>query len=623
MAAETTRVKDIPTTATTAAADDYVLLDGATNGTRKGLASNLIPPAAAATAAAAVAGLVSIDLPSVIHAQVGDVFQLFYAEVVSGSGAIDCRCDIGISYSRYFEATPAAGNVGDHTLTIVIYKPDGVSVLATGSTVLRVSAAPANPASAKKVAILGDSLTQGGGFATELIRRVIGTAGTPAALTLSNFGFVGEGLAAATTGYGITGLGGWGWAEYLGTGRPTYGWVAESTHNKTAIDVGSVWSDGTHSFTLASVSHPLPFVEKIANGGMEEWGATPTDWTLQNSHSTGVLLDETSSAHSGAHSARLTRGAGDSAWYDLSLKKGAIVIVPGRKYRLRFWTRGSGGFYGVLATNGSAGWLVSGTLIKASESFTKVEKIFTVGGATGSTAADLYLSPATTVGGYQIFDDVSLADITETAVKLYGAGPLPASGTLTHVSGATNEEDIVFTTMLNEPPTPFWDSQDGEANVKLWGDRVSGGSGVTHFIVELGWNEWSRTTTSETMSLVLAAVASAYPTAKVFLLGLANPSPSGGLGANYGSASNLSSYVWARRFAREYDDLITAKSGGVVSYIPIFPVVDSKYAYPEADTAVNFRTSTTEKRGTNGVHPSGNGYLQMADAVYRQLCATL
>ena len=50
MAAETTRVKDIPTTATTAAADDYVLLDGATNGTRKGLASNLITAASHLTA---------------------------------------------------------------------------------------------------------------------------------------------------------------------------------------------------------------------------------------------------------------------------------------------------------------------------------------------------------------------------------------------------------------------------------------------------------------------------------------------------------------------------------------------------------------------------------------------
>ena len=52
-AIETIRIKDIPTTATTAAADDYVLLDGATNGTRKGLASNLITSAAATAAAVA------------------------------------------------------------------------------------------------------------------------------------------------------------------------------------------------------------------------------------------------------------------------------------------------------------------------------------------------------------------------------------------------------------------------------------------------------------------------------------------------------------------------------------------------------------------------------------------
>ena len=35
MATTTTRVKDIPTTATTAASDDYFMVDGATNGTRK------------------------------------------------------------------------------------------------------------------------------------------------------------------------------------------------------------------------------------------------------------------------------------------------------------------------------------------------------------------------------------------------------------------------------------------------------------------------------------------------------------------------------------------------------------------------------------------------------------
>ena len=45
-AIETIRIKDILTTATTAAADDYIVIDGATNKVRKGLASNLITPAA-------------------------------------------------------------------------------------------------------------------------------------------------------------------------------------------------------------------------------------------------------------------------------------------------------------------------------------------------------------------------------------------------------------------------------------------------------------------------------------------------------------------------------------------------------------------------------------------------
>ena len=50
MAAETIRIKDIPTTATTAAADDYIVIDGVTNKVRKGLASNLITPASHLTA---------------------------------------------------------------------------------------------------------------------------------------------------------------------------------------------------------------------------------------------------------------------------------------------------------------------------------------------------------------------------------------------------------------------------------------------------------------------------------------------------------------------------------------------------------------------------------------------
>jgi len=37
---------------------------------------------------------------------------------------------------------------------------------------------------------------------------------------------------------------------------------------------------------------------------------------------------------------------------------------------------------------------------------------------------------------------------------------------------------------------------------------------------------------------------------------------------------------------------------------------------------VNSRNSTTEVRGTNGIHPATSGYYQIADAVYRDFVRT-
>ena len=87
-AIETIRIKDIPTTATTAAADDYIVIDGATNKVRKGLASNLIT----ATAAAAVAGH-DDDLSAhggvARHATLscGDTVEAFGDSILYGSGS--------------------------------------------------------------------------------------------------------------------------------------------------------------------------------------------------------------------------------------------------------------------------------------------------------------------------------------------------------------------------------------------------------------------------------------------------------------------------------------------------------------------------------------------------------
>ena len=42
-------------------------------------------------------------------------------------------------------------------------------------------------------------------------------------------------------------------------------------------------------------------------------------------------------------------------------------------------------------------------------------------------------------------------------------------------------------------------------------------------------------------------------------------------------------------------------------------------SYPEEEKPVNARSTKTEKIGTNGLHPTDEGYMQIAGAVYRNM----
>ena len=44
---------------------------------------------------------------------------------------------------------------------------------------------------------------------------------------------------------------------------------------------------------------------------------------------------------------------------------------------------------------------------------------------------------------------------------------------------------------------------------------------------------------------------------------------------------------------------------------------------PSADMKVNVRNNQTLKVGTNGVHPTMSGYLQIGDVFYRALVADM
>ena len=59
-----------------------------------------------------------------------------------------------------------------------------------------------------------------------------------------------------------------------------------------------------------------------------------------------------------------------------------------------------------------------------------------------------------------------------------------------------------------------------------------------------------------------------------------------------------------------------------VEYVDLAGQFDAEYNMPSKEKPANLRCETTEVVGTNGVHPATAGYMQIADAVYRNVIAS-
>lgn len=102
------------------------------------------------------------------------------------------------------------------------------------------------------------------------------------------------------------------------------------------------------------------------------------------------------------------------------------------------------------------------------------------------------------------------------------------------------------------------------------------------------------------------------------------PSQNGGMGTNYGTGYPYSdSYgmlLTAFNFNKTLEALSNLKSySSFVNYIDVAGQFDTDYNMPTTNKPVNNRSDETEVIGTNGVHPSMNGYLQIGDAFFRSL----
>ena len=123
---------------------------------------------------------------------------------------------------------------------------------------------------------------------------------------------------------------------------------------------------------------------------------------------------------------------------------------------------------------------------------------------------------------------------------------------------------------------------------------------------------------------IIEQIRKAYKDAKIRFIGIQSPSVNGGIAANYGASGPYSDVFGEVSTAYHYNEYLEKLCERVeykdfCRYIDMKAQFDVEYNMPSQDTPVNARSDIMEKVGTNGVHPTMAGYLQIGDVFYRAL----
>lgn len=225
--------------------------------------------------------------------------------------------------------------------------------------------------------------------------------------------------------------------------------------------------------------------------------------------------------------------------------------------------------------------------------------------------------------------------IQTTQVKMIPSGgatsySMPAApNTLTWVMGGTHTGAISYTAATPDSSTPFWNGSQFSFSGFC---SNAGYTNIDIVYVLLGWNGLAgpnKPNASDHANQTVKAqqfinqLHADYPNVQVRILGIEVPSVNGGLAANYGATGTYANYYNLLRSVNGlrlgYQTLTT---NSFVKYIDVAAVFDSENNMQQTTTAVNSRNATTESRGSNGVHPASQGYLQIADAAWRDFIRT-
>ncbi len=207
--------------------------------------------------------------------------------------------------------------------------------------------------------------------------------------------------------------------------------------------------------------------------------------------------------------------------------------------------------------------------------------------------------------------------------------PTPLSSGTLHKSSGNGDGSISFSSYSQDSANPLWDYDNNKMTFIPYANKYADGK-LDIVYTLLSWNGISAGMTD--FSSIISKVKTfadtlhaEFPNAKLKIMGLQVPSVNGGIGANYGAtgtsyADGYGMVETALNMNKAYQDFANEEGyADFVEFVNISSQFDSEYNMPYANTKVNTRSSLTEKRGNNGVHPSTDGYMQIADVVYRNL----
>ena len=202
-----------------------------------------------------------------------------------------------------------------------------------------------------------------------------------------------------------------------------------------------------------------------------------------------------------------------------------------------------------------------------------------------------------------------------------------------NVSGGVHKEDIAAESFEYEQNNPFYDEEKKGPCFRTYCER-NGFPQLDYFYILLTWNgQYIHYNDDFGMHdpyirMILDAIHRDYPDAKVRQIGIMSPSVTGGIPANYGASGPYSDVFGDLWTAFNYDEYLEKLVGeekyrAFCRYIDLKAQFDIENNMPQAEVKVNARCSRTELIGTNGVHPSMDGYLQIGDVFYRALVSDM